>query len=55
VTVNIYALHHLDDFWDKPMEYNPDRFSKDNISKIDPFLFVPFSAGPRYDYIYWYI
>lgn len=29
------------------MEYKPERFSKDNVVKMDPYQFVPFSGGPR--------
>ena len=47
VSLHIYGLHHNKNVWDKPMEYIPERFSKDNCAKMDPFQFVPFSAGPR--------
>ena len=47
VTLHIYGLHHNKDLWDDPMSYIPERFSKDNIAKMDPFQFTPFSAGPR--------
>ena len=30
------------------MEFIPERFSKENAAKMDPYQFVPFSAGPRY-------
>ena len=29
------------------MEYKPDRFLLENISKMDTFAFIPFSAGAR--------
>lgn len=29
------------------MEYKPDRFLHENISKMDSFAFIPFSAGQR--------
>ena len=47
VSLNIYGLHHNKHVWDRPMEYIPERFSKENVAKMDPFQFVPFSAGPR--------
>ena len=47
VTLHIYGLHHNKDLWEKPLSYIPERFCKDNVAKMDPFQFVPFSAGPR--------
>ena len=48
VDVPIWNLHHNPTVWGEDhMEYNPERFSTENISKIDPFAFIPFSAGPR--------
>lgn len=47
IQINIWALHHNKRHWDKDMEYIPERFSKENLSKIDHYQFVPFSAGPR--------
>lgn len=32
--------------WSKPLEFNPERFSDENI-KMHPYTHVPFSAGPR--------
>jgi len=48
VTVHIYGLHHNEDVWENPTEYNPERFNKDNLAKMDTYQFVPFSAGPRF-------
>ncbi|XP_052286014.1 cytochrome P450 4F6-like isoform X2 [Dreissena polymorpha] len=47
VTVHIYGVHHNSDVWENPMEYSPERFSKENVAKMDSYQFVPFSAGPR--------
>ncbi|KAL4221389.1 hypothetical protein ACF0H5_019647 [Mactra antiquata] len=47
VSLHIFGLHHNETVWDKPMEYIPERFSKENVAKMDSFQFVPFSAGPR--------
>ncbi|XP_053389637.1 ultra-long-chain fatty acid omega-hydroxylase-like [Mercenaria mercenaria] len=47
VTVHIYGVHHNRDVWEDPMSYKPERFSKENVAKMDSYQFVPFSAGPR--------
>lgn len=47
IAVNIYAIHHNPDVWDKPMEYRPERFFPENSADRDSFAFIPFSAGPR--------
>ena len=47
VTINILALHHNEKIWENHMEFIPERFSKENSLKMDPFQFVPFSGGPR--------
>ena len=43
----LQAVHHREDLWPKPGEYNPTRFSDGNDKKIDQYAFVPFIQGPR--------
>jgi len=45
VTLPIYALHRNHLLWDNPDAFNPDRFV--DPTKIDPFAYLPFGAGPR--------
>ncbi|KAK0061634.1 cytochrome P450 4F22 [Biomphalaria pfeifferi] len=45
--VHIWILHHNPHVWEDPLEYKPERFHPDNQKNMDPFQFVPFSAGPR--------
>ena len=47
IGINILTLHHNEKVWDRHMEFIPERFSKENCLKMDPFQFVPFSGGPR--------
>ncbi|XP_033747773.1 cytochrome P450 4F22-like isoform X1 [Pecten maximus] len=47
VLVVIYNTHHNPEVWENSTEFDPERFSPENIEKRDPFAYVPFSAGPR--------
>ena len=45
--VSIFQMQNCAKIWDKPSVFDPYRFSKENIDKIDPFAYISFSAGPR--------
>ena len=62
-TLGIYALHHDPLVWNNPevsrfvvlfiyhiyhQKFDPLRFTTENIKKMDPFSYLLFSAGPRY-------
>lgn len=47
VAIHIWILHHNPHLWEDPHSFNPERFHPDNQQKMDPFQFVPFSAGSR--------
>ncbi|XP_053397496.1 ultra-long-chain fatty acid omega-hydroxylase-like [Mercenaria mercenaria] len=48
IVINIWILNHMENVWGPDhMEFKPERFSKENIDKIEHFQYVPFSAGPR--------
>ncbi|KAJ8019995.1 Cytochrome P450 3A11 [Holothuria leucospilota] len=47
IFVPIYAIHHDPDVWDEPEEFRPERFSKENRSKIRALSWLPFGDGPR--------
>jgi cytochrome P450 len=33
--------------WDRPLEFDPDRFTPENAKTGDRWQCIPFSAGPR--------
>ncbi|XP_052771346.1 cytochrome P450 4F4-like isoform X2 [Mya arenaria] len=47
IDINIHATHHNPAVWDKPEEFNPDRYGAVNKDENDTFGFIPFSAGSR--------
>uniref|UniRef100_A0A8C4VZ25 Uncharacterized protein n=1 Tax=Gopherus evgoodei TaxID=1825980 RepID=A0A8C4VZ25_9SAUR len=42
-----YVLHQDPEYWPEPEEFRPERFSKENRESTDPYIFLPFGAGPR--------
>nr|KAF6440292.1 hypothetical protein HJG63_003600 [Rousettus aegyptiacus] len=47
VMVPSFALHRDSAYWPEPEEFRPERFSKKNKGNINPYVYLPFGAGPR--------
>jgi cytochrome P450 len=47
MAVGIYALHRDPTLWERPLVFDPDRFSPDASKDRVRWQFVPFIAGPR--------
>jgi cytochrome P450 len=47
VLVGIYAVQRDPDFWPKPLEFDPDRFSPEGTKSHDRWQFIPFAGGSR--------
>ncbi|KAH3820532.1 hypothetical protein DPMN_122276 [Dreissena polymorpha] len=47
ITVPIYAIHRMPEYWSEPEKCIPERFSPENMEKIIPFTYLPFGVGPR--------
>ncbi|MEB3023090.1 cytochrome P450 [[Mycobacterium] crassicus] len=47
VAVGIYALHRDPALWERPLEFDPDRFSPENAAARNRWQYLPFGGGPR--------
>jgi cytochrome P450 len=43
----IWALHRHQLWWERPDEFDPDRFDSVSGPKRDKYQYLPFGAGPR--------
>lgn len=48
VLIPILPIHYNDEIFDEPREFRPERHLEErSAATINPFAYVPFSAGPR--------
>jgi cytochrome P450 len=47
IAICIYTLHRHPGFWERPDEFDPDRFTEKNSAGRHRFAYIPFGAGPR--------
>jgi cytochrome P450 len=47
VAIGINAVHRDPAWWERPLVFDPDRFSAENSKNLDRWQFIPFAAGPR--------
>jgi cytochrome P450 len=45
VLVNVYGLHRHPRHWDRPDQFDPDRFGGTAAGQRAPFTYLPFGAG----------
>jgi len=41
------AFHNDERFFENPSKFDPERFNEENVKKLNPFAYLPFSEGPR--------
>jgi len=47
VAWSAHIMGRLEEYWDNPEEFRPERFLNDNNKNMHPYLFIPFQAGLR--------
>lgn len=48
ITLLAHVLHTDKRYWgDDADKFDPERFLPDNIAKVHPYAYIPFSQGPR--------
>jgi len=47
LVVSPHILHHNPSVWKDPYTFDPNRFAHDKVELLEPFAYIPFSAGPR--------
>lgn len=47
IAINAYGVHMNPKVYPNPLEFDPNRFSAENVLKRHKLSFIPFSAGPR--------
>lgn len=47
VIVSPYVMHHHPAYWDRPEQFEPDRFAPERATTRPPFSYFPFGGGPH--------
>lgn len=47
ISIPVTCVHSNPQYWPDPDTFDPERFSKENKSKQQPFTYIPFGGGPR--------
>jgi cytochrome P450 len=47
VTLSPYVLHRHPNYWERPQEFDPDRFTPERSTGRPRFAYFPFGGGPR--------
>ncbi|MFI6442233.1 cytochrome P450 [Streptomyces sp. NPDC050759] len=47
VLINSYLLHRHPDFWERPAEFKPERFTPEETARRPKHVYLPFGAGHR--------
>ncbi|XP_065659338.1 cytochrome P450 4V2-like [Hydra vulgaris] len=47
IGVLVMMIHSSPEYWKDPYDFIPERFEQEDFVKRNPYIYIPFSAGPR--------
>ncbi|XP_050540333.1 uncharacterized protein LOC126904972 [Daktulosphaira vitifoliae] len=47
IIIPVRSIHYNPKYYPNPTEFDPERFSDENIDKVHPNIYMPFGSGPR--------
>ncbi|KAF2898022.1 hypothetical protein ILUMI_08153 [Ignelater luminosus] len=47
IQIPLFGIHYDPEYFPEPERFDPERFSDENKSKINPYVYLPFGSGPR--------
>lgn len=47
IMISVTGLQRDPDIYPDPDKFDPERFTKENIAKRNPYVYFPFGDGPR--------
>jgi cytochrome P450 len=47
VVLSPYLTHRLEEFWDRPLDFEPERFAPENEERRHRYAYFPFGGGPH--------
>jgi cytochrome P450 len=47
VNIKIKTMHYRETVYPQPMKFDPERWEKIDMNKMEPFTYLPFSSGQR--------
>lgn len=47
VQIPVWAIHHDENYYENPSEFDPRRFTKENMNGRESGTYLPFGDGPR--------
>ncbi|KAF2888386.1 hypothetical protein ILUMI_17787 [Ignelater luminosus] len=47
IQIPLFGIHYDPEYYPEPERFDPERFSDENKTKINPYAYLPFGSGPR--------